>query len=222
MVTSSQTGCRRSQRMLRPPPEREGLCHCPAGWNAPITGRLQATARLENHIFPTIVWERSRWMAPWDHFQRGSQGTAALTRRQPHVRASVFFQQDRLHGSLNRRVERQRLRGGRRGQNRRRDVRLPASRFRTDHHQRRITTASARPSTGSLPRPFHGQKGTPSLHDELVRERSQHGKGAVEPARVRIRQKQADDCSMPLPCPFQDRRPLGQTSSGTSGSSLFP
>ena len=58
MVTSSQTGCRRSQRMLRPPPEREGLCHCPAGWNAPITGRLQATARLENHIFPTIGWER--------------------------------------------------------------------------------------------------------------------------------------------------------------------
>jgi hypothetical protein len=38
MVTSSQTGCRRSQRMLRPPPEREGLCHCPAGWNAPIAG----------------------------------------------------------------------------------------------------------------------------------------------------------------------------------------
>ena len=48
MVTSSQTGCRRSQRMLRPPPEREGLCHCPAGWNAPITGRLWPTARLEN------------------------------------------------------------------------------------------------------------------------------------------------------------------------------
>jgi len=48
MVTSSQTGCRRSQRMLRPPPEREGLCHCPAGWNAPITGWLSASAKLEN------------------------------------------------------------------------------------------------------------------------------------------------------------------------------
>ena len=28
--TSSQTGCRCSQRMLRPPPEREGLSPCPA------------------------------------------------------------------------------------------------------------------------------------------------------------------------------------------------
>jgi hypothetical protein len=59
MVTSSQTGCRCSQRMLRPPPEREGLCHCPAGWNAPITGRLRATARLENSVGPAIVWERA-------------------------------------------------------------------------------------------------------------------------------------------------------------------
>jgi hypothetical protein len=50
-------------------------------------------------------------MALWDHFHRGSQGTAALARR------------------LDRRVERQRLRGGRRGRNRRRDVRLPVSRL---------------------------------------------------------------------------------------------
>jgi len=35
-----------------------------------------------------------------DHFHRGSQDTAALARRQAHVRASVFFQQDRLHDSL--------------------------------------------------------------------------------------------------------------------------
>ena len=59
MVTSSRTGCRRSQRMLRPPPEREGLCHCPAGWNAPITGRLWPTAGLENRLFPTVVWQRA-------------------------------------------------------------------------------------------------------------------------------------------------------------------
>ena len=101
-------------------------------------------------------------MALWDHFQRGSQGRAALARRQPHVRASVFFQQDRLHDSLDRRVERQRLRGGRRGRNRRRDVRLPASQLRMDSRQRRITAAPARPSTGSLPRPFHGETERPA------------------------------------------------------------
>src|SRR3954470_1504983 len=80
MVTSSQTGCRRSQRMLRPPPEREGLCHCPAGWNAPITGRLSASAGLEKTLGSTILHAHAK--APTGKLGRGG-ARAAKGRKAP-------------------------------------------------------------------------------------------------------------------------------------------